>query len=166
MIDSSWSKEEITDFGGEWNLVDQDDTPPERALKALNTAFVPGGVITRNGFDSIFDPSDIVTSMFHWLFGDASASAKSYLIWHKDGYGVRLADLSSPSATNLYAVTGAKGAVFANAGGRFYAAHYNSAGVGVDGGKVYGSSFGAAWFDAAKDEPEEHEDRNRRNSPT
>lgn len=143
MIDSSWSKEEITDFGGEWSLVDQDDTPPERALKALNVAFIPGSVVTRNGFDSIFNPGDIVTSMFHWLYGDASASAKSYLVWHKDGYGIRLADLSSPSATNLFAVTGAKGAVFANAGAKFYSAHYNSAGVGVDGGKVYGVGIGA-----------------------
>lgn len=143
MIDSSWAKEEITDFGGEWRLIDQDDIPPERALRALNCSFLPGSVFVRNGFATVFDPSDIVNSMKHWLFGDASSSNKSYLIWHKQGYGVRLADLSSPSATNLYAVSGARGALFANAGSRFYAAHYNTAGVGVDGGKVYGSGVGA-----------------------
>lgn len=143
MIDPSWAKEEVTDFGGEWRLVDQDDIPPDRSLRALNCSFVPGSVFTRNGFGQVFDPSDVVTSMTHWLFGDASASGKSYLVWHKYGYGVRLADLSSPSATNLYTVTGASGAVFASAGSKFYAAHYNTAGVGVDGGKVYGNSIGA-----------------------
>lgn len=143
MIDPTWGKEEVADFGGEWTLVDQDDLPPDRALKCLNSSFIPGSVFTRNGFDTIFDPSDIVNSMFHWLYGDSSSSGKSYLVWHKEGYGVRLADLASPTPTNLYAVTAAKGAVFANAGGKFYAAHYNTAGVGVDGGRVYGFGVGS-----------------------
>ncbi|NBW07807.1 MAG: hypothetical protein EBR82_07250 [Caulobacteraceae bacterium] len=143
MIDSTWAKEEISDFGGEWRLIDQDDIPPERALRALNCSFIPGSVFVRNGFASAFNPNDIVNSMKHWLFGDASSSGKSYLIWHKQGYGVRLADLSAPSATDLYAVTGARGALFANAGAKFYAAHYNTSGVGVDGGNVYGNSIGA-----------------------
>lgn len=143
MIDATWIREEVSDFGGEWSLVDQDDMPPDRSLKCLNCSFIPGSVFTRNGFDSVFNPADIVNSMFHWLFGDASSSARTYLIWHKEGYGVRLADLVSPSATDLYAVTSAKGAVFAPNGSRFFAAHYNTAGVGVDGGKVYGSGVGA-----------------------
>lgn len=143
MIDSSWQQEEITDFGGEWSLIDQDDLPPDRALRAVNCTFIPGSVMTRAGFAEVFNPGDIVNSMFHWLFGDATASGKSYLVWHKSGYGVRLADLASPTATNLYAVTGAAGAVFASAGAKFFAAHYNTSGVGVDGGKVYGSGIGA-----------------------
>lgn len=143
MIDASWGKEEVTDFGGEWGLVDQDDQPPGRAIRALNCSFIPGSVFTRNGFASVFNPNCIVNSMYHWLFGDASSSGKSYLVWHKSGYGVQLADLSAPSATNLYAVTGAAGAVFASAGPRFYSAHYSTSGVGVDGGKVYGSGVGS-----------------------
>lgn len=143
MIDPSWAKEEVTDFGGEWDLIDQDDQPPDRSVKCLNCSFIPGSVFTRNGFGVALSPSDIVTSMFHWLFGDASSTGKSYLVWHKDGYGVRLADLSTGTPSNLYSVTGAKGAVFANAGPKFFSAHYNSAGVGVDGGKVYGSGVGS-----------------------
>lgn len=143
MIDSTWGTQEISDFGGEWTLTDQDDLPPDQANRAYNCTFVPGSVFTRNGFTTIFNPADIVNSMFHWLFGDASSSGKSYLVWHKEGYGIRLADLAFPVATNLYTVTGARGAVFAPDGSRFFSAHYNTSGVGVDGGKVYGSNVGA-----------------------
>ncbi len=143
MVDESWDKQEVTSFKGSWSLVEQSDVPRDGALKAINCAFIPGEVATRYGFAQEFNPSDIVTSMAHWLFGDSTSSGKSFLIWHKSGYGVRLADLASPSATNLYSVSNAYAAVFALAGPRFFSAHFNTAGVGVDGGKVYGSSVGA-----------------------
>ena len=143
MVDESWSKQEITTFKGSWSLVEQSDVPRDGALRALNCAFIPGEVDTRYGFAEETNPSDIETSMFNWLFGDSTSSGKSYLVWFKHGYGVRRTDLASPSATNLYPVTGAYAAVFADAGQRFYAAHYNTSGVGVDGGKVYGNAVGA-----------------------
>jgi hypothetical protein len=143
MKDKAWQELQIVDFKGSWSLIDQDDIPDDGARKALNVTFVPGQVQTRYGFGLSFTPACIITSMFHWLFGDDTTSGKSYLVWYKSGYGVQYADLSSPSATNAYAVTGAYGAVFAPAGGRFYAAHYNTSGVGADGGRVFGVSTGA-----------------------
>lgn len=145
MIDPKWPKQTIEDFGGEWNLTDQDDQPPDKALRSFNNTYVPGSVMTRNGFATIFNPSDIVLSMFNWIFGSITASNNNFLVWLKSGYGVRRSDLSAPgTGTNLYTVSGTpKGAVFANAGDRFYAAHYTAAGVGADGGKVYGNGVGA-----------------------
>lgn len=142
MVDESWAKQDVTTFKGSWSLLEQSDVPRDGALKSINCAFIPGQVETRYGFNQEFNPSDVVTSMAHWLFGDATSSGKSYLIWYKSGYGVRFADLSSPSATNIYGVTGGYAAVFALAGPRFYGAHYNTSGVGVDGGKVYGFGVG------------------------
>lgn len=145
MIDPGWDKQLIEDLGGEWNYPDETDNPPDKATRSWNNIYIPGQVLTRNGFASIFTPSDIVLSMFNWLFGSITASSNNFLVWLKAGYGVRNANLASPgTGTNLYTVSGTpKGAVFANAGDRFYAAHYNAAGVGVDGGKVYGNGVGA-----------------------
>ncbi len=143
MIDSTWPKQVIEDFGGEWDIVDQDDMPPDRSQKCVNCSFVPGSVFTRNGFSNTFSAGNTVYSMFHWLFGDASASGKSFLVWLEAAYGVRMADLSTASISNLFTVSGAFGAVFAPNGSRFFSAHYNTSGVGVDGGKVYGYNVGS-----------------------
>lgn len=143
MIDPSWRRQEITDFRGSWSLVEQTDIPEQGSVRSINCAFVTGSVRTRTGFTSVFNSGDIVTSMKHWLFGNASSSGISQLIWYKSGYGVRIADLSAPAPTNLYAVSNGYAAVFADAGDRFYSAHFNTSGVGVDGGKVYGYNVGS-----------------------
>ncbi len=137
MIDESWQSITVTDFVGEWSLLEQSDVPKSGALLARNVDFwIPGMVGTRTGWIVMTTPNDAVTGAMNWVFADPVYGAKNYIVYFKTGYGVRQLDVSSNSASNLYSIS-AYSAAFAEAGIRFYAAHFDAFSLGVDGGKVF-----------------------------
>ncbi len=142
MISASWKYKELTDFDGAWPLLEQSDIPSQGALFARNVEFVPGIVKVRKGFSSVANPNAAIAAGMSWVFSDPSTGAHNFMPYFKTGYGVVLFDLSNNSSTNLYTSTGVS-ATFANAGPRFYAAHFDTSAIGVDGGKVYGYLVGA-----------------------
>ncbi len=144
MIDSSWSKKELTDFQGAWTLREESDVPSIGALLALNCQFNPGQVSKRFGYGTALSPSDAATALFNLIFTDAAFGPKNLLLWYANNSGkVRYADLSSPTPTDIYTQAGAYAACFAAAGSRAYISHFDANGSGVGNGRVYSYGVGA-----------------------
>lgn len=142
MVDRSWARQEITTFKGSWSLVEKTDIQFDGSLLARNCRYLPGSVLSRLGIRSVLSPNDAITSLWNWIFADASLGSKNFLVYFKSGYGVRIIDLAIGTPSNLFASVG-YGAVFANAGSRFISAQYTTLGLGAESGKIYGFAVGS-----------------------
>lgn len=142
MFDKSWLTKVVTDFSGAW-LIEEGDVPSQGALFSQNVRFAPGQVMTRYGCSSVFNPNNVITSMFNWIFADPTLGPKNILAWYSSDYGgIRTAELQAPgTGTDLYTQT-AYGATFATGGSRLYVSHFDSSLAGKGHGRVYGYGVG------------------------
>lgn len=141
MLDPTFSREELTDFSGAVLLPEETDVVRLGALLAKNVQFKPGQVATRLGHSSAFNPNEPITALYNWVLSDTSG-VKNYLFWYSSSYGgIRYADMSVLTPTNLYTVS-AYAATFLEAGTRLYIAHFDTSGVGAGHGRVHGFGVG------------------------
>jgi hypothetical protein len=128
MFDSSYKERTVTNFLGAWTARESTDIPSDRAILAQNVRFEEGRVVTRYGFGPVFQPSNIVSHHWNWVYASPSTGPVNYLLWStSDSNKVRWANLASPgTGTDVYTQAGMYAATFASAGGRAYAAHFGT----------------------------------------
>lgn len=93
MIDRTWLKTEVTDFGGAVTYIDAPDVPPGKALAATNCEFLPGQVRTRKGFGTAYNIAGIAGSMHDW-----QSQLGNILLYFTPGTGLKALNVGTVTA--------------------------------------------------------------------
>lgn len=131
---SEYNVAATTDFRGPRLRLEQTDLPSDSALESVNMSYEDGSASTRFGFGEVWNPAEIVNTLFNWQKGGDAVSANgNYLFYYAPTSGkVRyLAGVTSPyTPVDLFTVAGGYGAVHAGAGTRLYTSIFNTSGEG------------------------------------
>jgi hypothetical protein len=138
---------EVTDFKGPRLRLDLTDVSPEDAVISRNVEYEAGHIKTRYGFAPVFNPNELISSMYNWVKGaDSVSTAGNYLLYGSVATGKAryVPNLASPSAVDLFTQSGAYGFSYASSGSRLFIAPWNSSGNAAGQVRVcsvIGSSF-------------------------
>lgn len=142
----------VTDFRGPKLREEDTDLTLDAAKEAVNVSYERGQVATRYGFGQVWNPNEMIWSMYNWLKGsDAVSTSGNLLFYYNPTSGkVRyVPNLASPSPVDLFTLVSGAGAIHASAGNRLYTAVYNSSGEGQGPCRVSGGfdSVGTVFTD-------------------
>ncbi len=134
----------ITEFNGARPVLDSTDLLPGTALTSLNCQYVPGKVITREGFTPVVTGAGTsAVSPYYYAYGDPAAAVSHYLAWFDfdvggGNYTFKARNLGT--ATTYTVKTGlsvaTSGASFASVGKRLYGSP-NQGGYPLGGAYVW-----------------------------
>ncbi len=140
MIDPSWKKTEIDDFGGAWTFRDTPDVPVGKALAAVNCEFRPKMVRKRYGFGEAFDANEAITGMYNWV-----SNLGNYLLWFLAGTGVKIIDVTAnpPTESTIISTASGHSAIFTDAGDRLLVSIFGTNGRGATQGYIISKQSGS-----------------------
>jgi hypothetical protein len=130
---------------GPWTKIQDRAANPSRAKTALNVAYGPINVYTRDGFGQALAVSGKVTSMYHWVT-TSSGLAINRLVFYESESSLKMRDLIGLSTQTLFSQA-ARGAVCAEAGNRLFIPTFTTAGIAASQMRIVNALLGGVPFD-------------------